>query len=89
MRQRFLSFGIGFLILAVVFALAMMGDFSPLIAFVCNDARMFYGLGALLIFGGALFLGARPGSGVWDALLVAAPLVAAVDLFVVLRLLHS
>ncbi|MFN2623912.1 MAG: TlpA family protein disulfide reductase [Chthoniobacterales bacterium] len=77
MKQRFFSFGIGLLILAAVFSLAMIAPFSSVIAFVCNDARLFYLLGAILIFAGALWLGRKSNPSAWNALLLFAPLAAA------------
>jgi len=68
MKIRFLSFGAGVLILGVIFSL---------VAFVSNDARLSYAMGAILIFGGALYIGAKT-KGDWSsAVLLCAPLVAA------------
>jgi peroxiredoxin len=68
MKRRFLSFGAGVLILGVIFSL---------VAFVSNDARLSYAMGAILIFGGALYIGAKT-KGDWSsAVLLCAPLVAA------------
>jgi peroxiredoxin len=68
MKRRFVSFGAGVLILGVIFSL---------VAFVSNDARLSYALGAILIFGGALYIGAKT-KGDWSsAVLLCAPLVAA------------
>jgi hypothetical protein len=68
MKRRFVSFGAGVLILGVIFSL---------VAFVSNDARLSYVLGAILIFGGALYIGAKT-KGDWSsAVLLCAPLVAA------------
>jgi peroxiredoxin len=68
MKRRFLSFGAGLLILGGVFSL---------VAFVSNDARLSYAMGAILIFGGAVWLGAMTKGDCWSAILLCAPLVTA------------
>jgi len=68
MKRRFLSFGAGLLILGGVFSL---------VAFVSNDARLSYAMGAILIFGGAVWLGAKTKGNWWSAILLCAPLVTA------------
>ncbi len=56
MKRRFLAFGVGLLILGGVFSL---------VAFVTNDARLSYAMGAILIFGGAIWLGATTKGDWW------------------------
>jgi peroxiredoxin len=68
MKRRFLSFGAGVLILGVIFSF---------VAFVSNDARLSYAMGAILIFGGAVWLGAKSKGDWWSAILLCAPLVTA------------
>jgi peroxiredoxin len=68
MKRRFLSFGAGLLILGGVFSL---------VAFVSNDARLSYAVGAILIFAGAAWLGAQTKGDWWSAVLLCAPLVTA------------
>jgi thiol-disulfide isomerase/thioredoxin len=68
MKRRFLSFGAGLVILGGVFSL---------VAFVSNDARLSYAMGAILIFGGAVWLGAKTKGDWWSAILLCAPLVTA------------
>jgi thiol:disulfide interchange protein len=77
-RRRFLSLGVGLFILGAVLALAILGGpHSRTISFICNDARGFYALGTILIFGGALWFGTTGESDLWDALLLAVPLTLA------------
>jgi peroxiredoxin len=74
MKQRFLALGLGLLVLVAVVGLTFMGPYSAAIAFMCNDARLFYVLGAALILGGALWLGAKGNSSLWSAILLWLPL---------------
>jgi thiol-disulfide isomerase/thioredoxin len=77
MRQRLLAFSLGLLVLGIVFGLAILGPSSAIIAFVCNDARLFYALGAMLLLGAGVWLGARAHSTAWSAILLWLPLGAA------------
>ena len=77
MKQRFVAFGIGLVMLAVVFGLTMLGQVVPTIALILSDARLFYTFGAILIFCGALVAGAKADSAFWSAILVCLPLTAA------------
>jgi peroxiredoxin len=76
-KQRFIAFGLGLLVLGVVAGLAFIAPYSAAIAFITNDARMFHLLGAILIFGGALWLGAKGNSSFWSAILLWLPLAGA------------
>lgn len=68
MKARFLSFGLGLLILAGVFGL---------VALVSNDARLSYAIGTILILAGATWLGAKTKGDWWSAVLICAPLLIA------------
>lgn len=76
-RRRLLAFGLGLLVLGAVGGLAFMAPYSAAIALITNDARMFHGLGAVLILGGALWLGVKGNSSAWSAVLLWAPLAGA------------
>jgi peroxiredoxin len=73
-KQRFFSLGVGLLILAAVFGFTVAGQFSPAITLILSDARLFYTLGAILIFCGGFLLGAKGHFGIWDAVLLYLPL---------------
>jgi hypothetical protein len=77
MKQRFVSLGVGLLILAAVFGLTIAGQFSPAITLILSDERLFYVLGAILIFCAAFLLGGRGHFGIWDAVLLYLPLAGA------------
>lgn len=71
------ALGLGLLVLAAVVGLMLCGSYSPAIAFLGTDARAFHLLGAVLIVGGALWLGAKGNSSVWSASLLWVPLAMA------------
>ena len=80
MKQRFFAFGLGLLVVAAVIGLVILGRYSTAITFVLNDARLFYALGAILLLGGALWLGARGNSSLGSAILLWLPLGGATSL---------
>jgi peroxiredoxin len=73
-KQRILAFGLGLLVLGAVAGLTFISPYSAAIAFICTDARLFYVLGAVLILGGALWLGAKGNSSLGSAVLLWLPL---------------
>ena len=65
LKRWFWSLGLGLLVLGVIYGLAL---------FVTNDVRLEYAIGAILLFGSALWLGAKSKRAWLIAALLAAPL---------------
>ena len=80
MKRKLLVFGLGIAILAAVLVVTTLAPLSPTMALISSDARLFYVLGAILLFAGALCLAAKGNADVWDAVLVGLPLIAAFGL---------
>src|SRR5437870_2146665 len=68
LKQRFGSLGLGIVILGLVYGL---------VAFVSSDVRFMYAIGAVLLFGGAMWIGAKSERDWFIAVLLSTPLIAA------------
>lgn len=68
MKQRFGSLGLGVIIPGLVFGFA---------ALVSSDVRLMYAVGAVLLFGGAMWMGAKREGDWFIPILLGAPLIAA------------
>jgi thiol-disulfide isomerase/thioredoxin len=68
LKQRFGSLGLGITILGLVFGFA---------AFVSSDVRLMYVIGAVLLFGSAMWMGTKSEGGWLTTALLSTPLIAA------------
>jgi thiol-disulfide isomerase/thioredoxin len=77
MGRQLRAFGLGLLVLVLIIGVTFLGQVSSALAFVAGDARLFYLLGAVLLFAGAAWLGVMRNSGATSVLLLCLPLLGA------------